>query len=374
MTRTTEPSPLDGGVSLDASLHRAEFSLEVTLDVAPGEVVVVLGPNGAGKSTLLGILSGLLRPDAGRLRVGDRTLVDAASGAFVPPHRRGVGFLAQQALLFPHMTALANVAFGPRAHGVPKPEAEQRARTLLDDVGVRELAGRKPSQLSGGQQQRVALARALAPQPGLLLLDEPLAALDVDATPAMRTLLRRVIRDGKQTALMVTHDALDALVLGDRVVVLDRGRIAEEGPAREVLARPRSAFSARIAGLDLVPGTATGAGLRTGDGVEIIGEPLGVDAGEPAVAVFPPSAVSVFLDRPSGSPRNVFPVRLSALEPRGDTIRLRAAPRDPRGPSWVDGLAADVTPAAVAELGVDPGAEVWFAVKAAEVGIHGAGA
>jgi molybdate transport system ATP-binding protein len=370
----SEPTPLDGGVSMEAALHRAAFSLDVALEVAPGEVVAVLGPNGAGKSTLLGILSGLLHPDSGRLRVGRTTLVDVGAREFVPPHRRGIGLLAQQALLFPHMTALANVAFGPRAHGVPKAEAEQRARTLLDDVGVGELAGRKPSQLSGGQQQRVALARALAPQPGLLLLDEPLAALDIDATPAMRTLLRRMIRDGKQTALMVTHDALDALVLADRVVVLDRGRIAEEGPAREVLARPRSAFSARIAGLDLIPGTATGAGLRTADGVEITGGSVEVEDGERAVAVFPPSAVSVFTDRPSGSPRNVFPVRLSALEPRGDTIRLRAAPRDARGPGWVDGLAADVTPAAVAELGADPGAEVWFAVKATEVAVHGTGA
>ncbi len=373
MTPKPEPSPLDGGVSLDAALHRAEFSLDVSLDVAPGEVVAVLGPNGAGKSTLLGILSGLLRPDTGRLRVGDRTLVDAATGEFVPPHQRGVGLLAQQALLFPHMTALANVAFGPRAHGMPKAEAEERARGLLADVGVGELAARKPAQLSGGQQQRVALARALAPQPGLLLLDEPLAALDVDASPAMRTLLRRVIRDGKQTALMVTHDALDALVLADRVVVLDQGRIAEEGPTRDVLARPRSAFSARIAGLDLIPGTATGYGLHTADGVEIAGESVEVEAGEPAVAVFPPSAVAVFTERPRGSPRNVFRVRLSALEPRGDSIRLRAGPIESSGPEWMDGLAADVTPRAVAELGIDPGTDVWFAVKSAEVAIHGTG-
>ena len=186
----------------------------------------------------------------------------------------------------------------------------------------------------------------------------------------MRTLLRRVIRDGKQTALLVTHDALDALVLADRVVVLDRGRIAEQGPVRDVLARPRSAFSARIAGLDLVPGVVDADGLRTADGVELHGYSVEVTDGEPAVAVFPPSAVSVFTERPDGSPRNVFRVRLAALEPRGDTVRLRAATPE-GGPDWVDGLAADVTPAAVAELGVDPGDQVWFAVKATEVAIHG---
>ena len=362
--------PAPAGLSLATQLHRGEFSLELELEVEPGEVLAVLGPNGAGKSTLLGILSGLLRPDAGHLRVGDRTLIDVAAGEFVPTHRRGIGLLAQQALLFPHLSALANVAFGPRAQGVARAVADERARELLTQVGVGELTARRPAQLSGGQQQRVALARALAPQPGLMLLDEPLAALDVDATPAMRSLLRRVLRDGKQTALLVTHDALDALVLADRVLVLDRGRIAEQGAAHEVLARPRSAFSARIAGLGLIPGVAVEGGVRTVDGVEIQGGAVEVTDGEPAVAVFPPSAVAVFTERPQGSPRNVFRVRLAALEPRGDTVRLRAAA--PAGaPDWVDGLAADVTPAAVAELGVDPGDEVWFTVKAAEVAVHG---
>ncbi|SFM58965.1 molybdate transport system ATP-binding protein [Pseudonocardia ammonioxydans] len=358
------------GVELTARLERAGFALDVDLSVAEGEVVAVLGPNGAGKSTLLGILSGLLRPDDGRLRVAGRPLLDTADGTFVPPHRRGIGLLAQEALLFPHLSALANVAFGPRAQGAGRGAAEERARGLLAAVGAAELADRRPAQLSGGQQRRVALARALAPEPGLLLLDEPLAALDVDATPAMRTLLRRVIADAKQTALLVTHDALDALVLADRVVVLDRGRIVEQGPAREVLARPRSPFSARIAGLDLVPGTADGTGLRTADGVELHGHAVEVVTGEAAVAVFPPSAVSVHAERPEGSPRNVFRVRVAALEPRGDTVRVRAA-APASGPDWVDGLAADVTPAAVADLGVEPGHAMWFAVKATEVAVHG---
>ena len=195
----------------------------------------------------------------------------------MPPHRRGVGLLAQQALLFPHLTALRNVAFGPRAHGVPRAAAEQRARELLAAVDAAELADRRPAQLSGGQQQRVALARALAPEPGLLLLDEPLAALDVDATPAMRSLLRRVIRDAKQTAVLVTHSALDALVLADRVLVLTAGRVVEQGPTREVLARPRSPFTARIAGLNLVPGRRCPDGLRTADGLVVSGLAVGRD-------------------------------------------------------------------------------------------------
>jgi molybdate transport system ATP-binding protein len=351
-------------------VHRPGFTLDVALTVAPGEVLAVLGPNGAGKSTLLDVLAGLLRPDAGHVRIGDRALTGA--GVHVPAHRRGVGLLAQQALLFPHLSALSNVAFGPRAQGVPKGAAHERARALLDAVDAGGLADRRPGQLSGGQQQRVALARALAAGPGLLLLDEPLAALDVDATPAMRALLRRMVRDGDRTAVLVTHSALDALVLADRVVVLVAGRVVEEGPVREVLARPRSPFAARIAGLDLVPGTACPGGLRTADGLVVAGHAEAVDDGEPAVAVFPPAAVAVFAERPHGSPRNVVPVRLAAVEPHGDLVRLRAGVRN-GGPTWADGLAADVTPAALVDLPVEPGAELWFAVKATEVAIHPAG-
>ncbi|MFR9801575.1 TOBE domain-containing protein [Pseudonocardia sp. RS010] len=200
----------------------------------------------------------------------------------------------------------------------------------------------------------------------------------------MRSLLRRVIRDGKQTAVLVTHSALDALVLADRVVVLTHGRVVEQGSTREVLGRPRSPFTARIAGLDLIPGVRTVGALRTDDGTVIAGrdgQPGGVDGsgrgapgggGEPAVAVFPPSAVAVFAEEPHGSPRNVLPVRLASIEPRGDVVRLRAAPRE-GGPGWLDGLAADVTPAAVADLGAEPGSLLWFAVKATEVEIHRAG-
>lgn len=359
--------------ALDARVvvRRPAFTLDVTLSAAPGEVLAVLGPNGSGKSTLLAVLAGLLRPDGGHVRVGDETVTDVEAGVHVAPHRRGVGLLAQQALLFPHLTALGNVAFGPRAQGVPRAEADERARELLAAVGTAELADRKPAQCSGGQQQRVALARALAPGPDLLLLDEPLAALDVDSAPAMRSLLRRIVRDRKQTALLVTHSALDALVLADRVVVLTGGSLVEQGPTREVLARPRSPFTARIAGLDLIPGVAGAGGLRTSDGILVSGHAEGVEDGDPAVAVFPPSAVAVYADRPSGSPRNVLPVRLAAIEPRGDTVRLRAGAVD-GGPSWVEGLAADVTPAAVADLAVEPGADLWFVVKATEVGIHAA--
>jgi molybdate transport system ATP-binding protein len=362
------------GLDAAVTVARPGFTLDVALVAAPGEVLAVLGPNGAGKSTLLDVLAGLVRPDAGHVRVGGMTLTDAAAHVHVPPHRRGVGLLAQQALLFPHLSALANVAFGPRAQGVPRRAAEARARSLLDAVDAEALADRRPAQLSGGQQQRVGLARALAAGPGLLLLDEPLAALDVDSTPAIRALLGRTIRGstvhgGGRTAVLVTHSALDALVLADRVVVLADGRVVEQGPTRDVLSRPRSAFAARIAGLDLVSGTACTDGLRTADGLVVAGHAEEAVPGEPAVAVFPPAAVAVFVERPHGSPRNVVPVRLAAVEPHADLVRLRAAARD-SGPAWADGLAADVTPGALVDLPVEPGAELWFAVKATEVAIH----
>jgi molybdate transport system ATP-binding protein len=350
------------------SVRRRSFELDVSIELARGEVLAVLGPNGAGKSTLLGVLAGLLRPDEGRVRLGDRVLTDTAAGVHLPPHRRGVGLLAQQALLFPHLSALANVAFGPRAAGTPRRRAEQVAQELLDDVDAGELRHRRPSQLSGGQAQRVALARALAPRPDLLLLDEPLSALDVDVAPVMRSLLRRVVRDDKRTAVLVTHHVLDALVLADQVIVMSEGRIVEQGRTRDVLTRPRSSFAARIAGLNLLPGTACAEGVRITDGVVVSGSVGNVAAGEPAVAVFPPAAVAVFRDEPKGSPRNVVEVVLAAVEPHGEVLRLRAAADSAR--PWVDGLAADVTAAAVADLGAEPGSRLWFAVKSVEVAIH----
>jgi molybdate transport system ATP-binding protein len=284
-----------------------------------------------------------------------------------------VGLLSQQALLFPHLTAADNVAFGPRSTGAGRRAARETARRWLEEVDATALAARRPAQLSGGQAQRVAIARALACDPELLLLDEPFAALDVDATPAVRSLLRRVVRATGVTTLLVTHDVLDAVVLADRIVVLDAGRVVESGTTTDVLARPRSAFAARIAGLDLVPGRSSPQGLVTAEGTVVGGtHPEPVDDGEPAVALFAPASVAVFPAEPGGSPRTALAVRLAAMEPHGELVRLRAAPLE-GGPAWVDGLAADVTPAAVAELGVEPGDEVWFAVKAAEVTVHPAG-
>lgn len=365
----TKPAatPVRAAGALDLRAILAERGIDVELQVQPGEVVALLGANGTGKSTLLSLISGLIRPDNGRITLDDQVLVDVERGIWVPSHQRGVVLLAQQALLFPHLTALANVAFGPRSKGSSRSAAKADALRWLAAVDATEFADRRPVQLSGGQAQRIAIARALAADPALLLLDEPMAALDVAVAPALRQLLRKVLRDTGRTALLVTHDLIDALSLADRVVVLDAGRIVENGPTRTVLAQPRSSFAARIAGVDLITGTAETHSLLTLDGVRIQGvvDPTCV-TGQNAVAVFSPAAVAVHLTPPTGSPRNHLAVTITELEPRGELIRVHAA--DTTGGQG--DLIADITSAAAADLDLVPGKPVHYAIKATEVQIY----
>ncbi|WP_280268935.1 sulfate/molybdate ABC transporter ATP-binding protein [Nocardia wallacei] len=381
---------------LEVSVRVAERGLDVELRVGPGEVLAVLGPNGAGKSTLLEAVAGLVQPDEGVIRLGGRDLTVTAKGVAVPPHRREVSLLAQDPLLFPHLSVMANVAFGPRSRGIRPGAARAIATEWLDAVDAVALAERRPGELSGGQAQRVALARALAVEPRVVLLDEPMAALDVTAAPAMRSLLRRVLRgDSRKTvrtsAILITHDIVDALTLADRVVVLESGRIVEQGPVAAVLSRPRSAFAARIAGVNLMIGTAVAAvtapldsGVRRDDsgaspdrrqptGAVRCGPDIvhgccqdGWLPGAPAAAVFSPAAVAVHRSHPTGSPRNVFRVRIAELTDRGGIVRVHAAD----GPDGAPGPVADLTPASVAELELAPGVEVYFAVKTTEVQVY----
>ena len=338
---------------------------DVSLTVGPGETVAVMGPNGAGKSTLLNVIAGLLQPDSGRSELDGRTLFDLADGQsrWSAPHRRGTALLAQEPLLFPHLSVLENVAFGPRSAGAAKRASTASALHWLGEVEATDLQSRRPAELSGGQAQRVAVARALAADPGLLLLDEPMAALDIHAAPLLRRLLKRVLADRR--AIVITHDPLDALMLADRVVILENGRISEDGPARDVLQRPRSRFAAGLAGLNFVTGQITGHGLKAG-ALNLYGQhddlPGPLPTGQPGVAVFPPSADSVFLTEAHGSPRNSFAVAITDLEPHGDGIRVRA------GKGGL--LSADITTAAAADLGLTPGMQVYFVVKAGAVAIY----
>ncbi len=337
--------------------------VDLAFDVAPGETVALLGPNGSGKSTVLAVTAGLLRPAAGRVSLGGRPLTVRGSrdrDLHVPPHDRQVSLLAQEPLLFPHLSVLDNVAFGPRSRGDSRPGSRAAANHWLREVGVEDLADRRPAQLSGGQAQRAAVARALAADPKLLLLDEPLAALDVAVTPALRQVLRRVLAE--RTVVLVTHDALDALVLADRVVVIDDGAIVEQGDCSEVLSKPRSPFTAQIAGLNMLTGTWRDDAVLTETGRRLEGQPSGPPprAGDPVVAVFSPNAVSVFLDSPGGSPRNALEVTITHLDPHGGRIRVRTAE-----------LSADITPQAAAELDLTPGSRAFFAIKATEIAVYG---
>lgn len=346
----------------------AERRLDVEFDVAAGEVLAVLGPNGAGKSTIMHVISGLLHPDTGVVQVGTRTLTDTAAGVAVPPHDRRVGLLLQNPLLFPHLSARGNVEFAPRSRGAGRVRARQAATRWLAEVGVSELAGRKPGQLSGGQAQRVAIARALAAEPEVLLLDEPLAGLDVAVAASVRAVLRRVAAADGRATVLITHDLLDVLTLADRVMVIEEGKIAEIGPVAEVLAAPRSLFGARIAGVNVVRGSLAGPHmLRAVDGTSWHGTPSDDLAGQPAaVAVFTPAAVAVYRDHPTGSPRNCVKVTVAELDSSGATVRVRGEEQADGAP----GVAADITAEAAAELRLAAGDAVWFTVKAQEVALH----
>ncbi|MEF2978037.1 sulfate/molybdate ABC transporter ATP-binding protein [Subtercola sp. YIM 133946] len=340
----------------------AKRDFDVAFSVADGETVAVLGPNGAGKSTLLTLISGLLAPDSGSAELHGKTLFRIGPGArrvWRPPHDRGVSLLAQEALLFPHLSVLNNVAFGPTSAGGKKKDAYASARSWLAEVDATEFEQRKPAQLSGGQAQRIAVARALAAEPRLLLLDEPMAALDIAVAPALRRTLRRVLEN--RTAIIVTHDILDAFTLADRVIVIDKGRIVEDGATRLVLERPRDAFTAGIAGLNLLTGVRTRTGIRTADGVELaMTAPEPIAVGDGCSAALRPADVRVSTEAPAAG-ANALRVRVTDLEPRGDLVRVRSA-----------ALSADTTPAEVADLDLAPGSEVWFTFRAADAVVYSA--
>jgi molybdate transport system ATP-binding protein len=347
-------------VTFSLAFTVVDRDVDLAFEVAAGETVALLGPNGSGKSTALAVAAGLIRPDAGRVELDGRVLTDAATGVRVAPHARRTALLGQEPLLFPHLDALENVAFGPRSAGTPRASARAAAQRWLDEVGTGELARRRPAQLSGGQAQRVAVARALAAEPRLLLLDEPLAALDVAVLPALRQTLRRVLAG--RTAVVVTHDPLDALLLADRVVVLSAGRVVEEGPSADVLSRPRSPFAARLAGLNLVSGLWRSGSVETADGLRVHGLVTGEAPAEGAgaIATFRPAAVAVYRNPVEGSPRNAFEVAITEIEPLADLVRVHAG-----------ALHADVTVQAAAELDLEAGLLVTFSVKATEVAVYG---
>lgn len=350
----------------------ADRRLDVEFSVSAGEVLAVLGPNGAGKSTALHVIAGLLRPDAGLVRLGDRVLTDTEAGVNVATHDRRVGLLLQDPLLFPHLSVAKNVAFGPQCRrgmfGSGRARTRASALRWLREVNAEQFADRKPRQLSGGQALRVAIARALAAEPDVLLLDEPLTGLDVAAAAGIRSVLRSVVARSGCAVVLTTHDLLDVFTLADRVLVLESGTIAEIGPVADVLTAPRSRFGARIAGVNLVNGTIGPDGsLRTQSGAHWYGTPVqDLPTGHEAIAVFPPTAVAVYPEPPHGSPRNIVGLTVAEVDTRGPTVLVRGHDQ----PGGAPGLAACITVDAATELRVAPGSRVWFSVKAQEVALH----
>ncbi|MFF3935560.1 ABC transporter ATP-binding protein [Streptomyces phaeofaciens] len=343
---------LGGTPGLDARLvvDRGTFRLDVALTAGPGDVVALLGPNGAGKTTALRALAGLVPLTDGHLRL------DGAALERTPPESRPVGVVFQDYLLFPHLTALDNVAFGPRCQGVGKAEARARAAAWLERMGLAEHAGARPRRLSGGQAQRVALARALATRPRLLLLDEPLAALDARTRLDVRAQLRRHLAEFEAVAVLVTHDPLDAMVLADRLVVVEDGRTVQEGTPAGIARHPRTDYIARLVGLNLYQGRADGHTVRLDAGPSLTTTEVLTG---PVFVAFPPSAVTLHRERPTGtSARNLWHCEVAGLETHGDQIRADLTGELP--------LAADLTTVAAAELGLHPGTRVWATVKAAQ--------
>ncbi len=348
-------------MSLTAHGHvgRDAFRLDVELDVDAGETVGVLGPNASGKTTLLHVLAGLVALDDGRIVLDGAVLEDVAAGVAVPTEERPVAVVFQDLLLFPHLSALENVAFGLRCRGRGRAEAHRIAAGWLERMDLGDRIHAKPAALSGGQAQRVALARALAVEPRLLLLDEPLAAVDVQARAQLQRDLRRHLTSFEGVILLVTHDPVEAFALADRVIVLEHGRIVQTGTPAAVTARPRSRWVADLAGINLFRGRADGGRVTLdGGGTLVVADQV---VGDVFAAVHP-RAVTLLRTRPEGSPRNVWRGSIEEIDVEGVVARVRVATTPP--------VVAEVTMAAVEALALAPGEEVWATVKATEIVLY----
>lgn len=351
---------VSGGLEAHLSVRRsAAFDLDVRISVAPGRTAALVGPNGAGKSTAVSALAGLLPLDDGRIELAGRVLDDPAQGVFLAPEARRVGVVFQDGLLFPHLDVLDNVAFGPRSLGAPRGSARATAGRWLAHLGLEAMAARRPRDLSGGEAQRVALARALATDPHLLLLDEPLGALDVTTRARVRSVLAEHLGAFAGPRILITHDPAEAFLLADEIHVVEDGRVTQSGLPDEIRLRPRTPYVADLGGSSFFRGMALDGRVDTGTHVLHVADH---EVAGPVLVTLRPAAISVHRSRPEGSFRNVWATRVARVERLGHRVRLLTGDPLP--------VTVELTGEARAELNLEPGTEIWVAVKATEIGVE----
>lgn len=348
---------LVGGLVADFEAgYESVFRVRFSLSIPPGRTVALLGPNGAGKSTIVAALAGLLPLSSGRVELAGVVIDDPENKVFVPPDRRNIGVVFQDYALFPKMSVLENVAFGLRSRGVPGYEARSAAARWLETYDLGGVAERRPGDLSGGQAQGVAVARALVIEPDLLLLDEPLAAIDVGRRSNLRRRLAEHLASYEGPRLLITHDPTDAFLLADEIVVVENGGVTQRGSADEIRLRPRTPYAASVAGVNLIAGLADDGRVRVGEFSLQVADHL-VEG--PVLVIIRPAAISVHLHKPEGSPRNTWLTEIDLLEPLGDVVRIRTGQPLP--------LTVEITADAVSALRIDQGSPIWVSIKATEI-------
>ena len=347
-------------LSADIQVQIGTLDLQVQFEVKAGGLIALLGPNGSGKTTVLRCLAGLAPIDSGRIAIDEVVVDDPTAGTFIEPEQRSTGFVYQNYVLFEHLSVIENVAYGLRARKTAKSQARAVALEWIERVGLGEYAALRPRALSGGQAQRAALARALATNPRLLLLDEPLAALDAGTRSVVRRDLFRHLETFDGMRILVTHDPVDAYALADRVAILDGGRIVQTGTLAEVSAHPRSRYVADLMGVNLVSGTIDHGVLVTQGGAQVV---IAAELTGPAFAVIRPNSILLGNDQPTGtSARNIWNGIVGDIDRLGDRLRISIVGALP--------LTAEITPAALEALRLRPGDEVYASVKATEIDVY----